>query len=545
MVCSDAFQKLEHAIRDLSLFSIVGTTHVERWHSAFIAWILNPNAEHGLNEYALRQLLVAMRRVAINEVNNGFKWPKKFPSSADIETTDFVNIDVLPDTTTQDMCKEKTVQVGQKKRFSFDIALTAEFGLHSSVGRRNEPQRLLLIVENKVKSSEGHSGEQTKDYAEWVDKTPCFPISSQENKDNARKTRNLVPALLFLTPRGDKASSQDFVNMSYQDFVDMVLVPCLRNSKLTQRGRVLIEEYLEALSDADYCLTPRDITCVQELFNKHEKTLEDMTIASEYVENEEEDEDDKNRRRLPRVTFKDLVDADLLEIGDVFVCKNNRRVALKKDDGAVGFESEDGDTLLPNPSCAAKDLECSYPGWDAFERESTGRPLRYYREQYLEKEKLRAEKFKNDPGRYYADAVLSKRKKTFLLIERAIRHIDQDEEGFSLPAKYTRTSSSNFDYGILLDSKKVTVDSSGAVSAYFRGRKSIKAKINLSKKPYQIALSDNAVYSALDATKKVANEAGVATSHGTYQWSAYWFVEGTSKSFKDLYKEVAKKQGLL
>jgi hypothetical protein len=52
-----AFQRLKEKVGQTNFFRILGTSHTERWHSSFWAWVLDPNGSHGLGGFAARRLL--------------------------------------------------------------------------------------------------------------------------------------------------------------------------------------------------------------------------------------------------------------------------------------------------------------------------------------------------------------------------------------------------------------------------------------------------------------------------------------------------------
>lgn len=64
MISDPSFIELRRNSLDLSLFDVVGMTHTERWHSAFLAWLLNPSerSSHGLAYFPMKQLLSTMRK---------------------------------------------------------------------------------------------------------------------------------------------------------------------------------------------------------------------------------------------------------------------------------------------------------------------------------------------------------------------------------------------------------------------------------------------------------------------------------------------------
>ena len=310
MICSEPFQELEQAVRQLSIFSLVGTTNTERWHSAFIAWLLNANAEHNLGDYALKQLLIAMR-LKIEKENPFNKKFKNIPSLVDIESGEFIECDVMPDATSIERNKEKTVKVSidkkKSKKCSFDVALTALFNTPSTKNNK----KLLLIIENKIKAKESY--DQTTYYAHWALNSPTYPISSSSHE---KKINNVC--LLFLTPCCSSPKDPNFLALSYQEFMDKVLVPCFYNKQLSSRGKLLIEEYMEMLSDAGYCLRARDHKCVKQIMKEYKETFDDMMAAASCIQDDSDTIKAKNDKKYP-YREKKYADAVLSSRKEVFL----------------------------------------------------------------------------------------------------------------------------------------------------------------------------------------------------------------------------------
>ena len=62
LISDPDFISLERRMNRSSIFSIVGRTHAETWHSNFIAWLLNPQGEHGLGYFPIKRICYAMRK---------------------------------------------------------------------------------------------------------------------------------------------------------------------------------------------------------------------------------------------------------------------------------------------------------------------------------------------------------------------------------------------------------------------------------------------------------------------------------------------------
>lgn len=52
--------EIRRLLGSANLFRILGTESRERWHSAFLAWVLDPNGSHGLGDFPLRRFLTLL-----------------------------------------------------------------------------------------------------------------------------------------------------------------------------------------------------------------------------------------------------------------------------------------------------------------------------------------------------------------------------------------------------------------------------------------------------------------------------------------------------
>lgn len=57
-----ALLEIRRLLGSANLFRILGTESRERWHSAFLAWALDPNGSHGLGDFPLRRFLTLLTK---------------------------------------------------------------------------------------------------------------------------------------------------------------------------------------------------------------------------------------------------------------------------------------------------------------------------------------------------------------------------------------------------------------------------------------------------------------------------------------------------
>lgn len=64
LILDDSLERLEDLLAEFNLFDVLGIWHRERQHSAFLAWLLDPNGSHRLGDYFLRRFLSEAARAA-------------------------------------------------------------------------------------------------------------------------------------------------------------------------------------------------------------------------------------------------------------------------------------------------------------------------------------------------------------------------------------------------------------------------------------------------------------------------------------------------
>ena len=191
LVTDSGFQELKYKQEKSNLFSIVGQTHKEQWHSAFISWLLDAHSSLRLGHYPLARLLT------LYMVKN----PECGYDLADLYRW---NLDTVRFQT------EKDASMQGKKR-SIDV-----YG---------ESDELIIVIENKVNAHENfnHSDVgQTQDYYDYV---------------QAHKTERQKACYFFITPDPRQKSYADmYERITYQELYDNVIAKCLEHPQLSGDG---------------------------------------------------------------------------------------------------------------------------------------------------------------------------------------------------------------------------------------------------------------------------------------------------------------------
>lgn len=205
LIASKQFQQLKYFQEKTNVFTIVGQTHTEHWHSSFMSWLLDPNSSLCLGHYPLVRLL-------------SLYMIKSESQELSLKAVFDMNLDAMHFET------EKTFFTNDKKKRSIDV-----YG---------ESEELVLVIENKVKARENMNGTdigQTKDYRDYV----------EGHRKNGQKV-----LCLFITPDPkQKPYDKNYIQITYQELYDYVIAKCIEHPQLNKDGRYLLEQYANNLRE--------------------------------------------------------------------------------------------------------------------------------------------------------------------------------------------------------------------------------------------------------------------------------------------------------
>lgn len=205
LISSRQFQQLKYFQEKTNVFTIVGQTHTEHWHSSFMNWLLDPNSSLCLGHYPLVRLLT------LYMIKN---------ENADLSLKEVYEMDLNK----VRFETEKTFFTADQKKRSIDV-----YG---------ESDELVLVIENKVKARENKNGTeigQTKDYRDYVN----------EHKKTGQKM-----IFLFITPDPkQKPYDKEYTQITYQEFYDYVIAKCIAHPQINQDGLYLLEQYANNLRE--------------------------------------------------------------------------------------------------------------------------------------------------------------------------------------------------------------------------------------------------------------------------------------------------------
>lgn len=305
LIASRQFQQLKYLQEKTNVFTIVGQTHTEHWHSSFMSWLLDPGSSLCLGHYPLARLL------SLYMIKND----TEYLSLAEVFR---MNLDNLHFQT------EKTFFTADGKKRSIDV-----YG---------ESDELILVIENKVKAKENMNGTdvgQTKDYRDYVEQ-------------QCRNGQKVI--CLFITPDPkQKPYDKSYTQITYQEFYDYVIAKCIEHPQLNKDGRYLLEQYANNLREpvrgAPMALVNTPLC--HEIYDRYAEILNEIFDDVEQSENYHTDAklscvlynryqsildeiflslDDKKFGRTPKaniqrriVSFTDLYHAGKIQHGTEFV----------------------------------------------------------------------------------------------------------------------------------------------------------------------------------------------------------------------------------
>ncbi len=219
--------------KGINVFHSTGMSGQEIRHSAFIAWLLNPKMEHGLNDTMVREFFKKIYSFDSQESYNGVPAKK--------------NSEIIKDATQGNVVDEK----------SFLALLNGDIEVRTEVALVSQENRIDLLLENK----------QTQTVMVVENK-----FHSDAHTDQLRRYQNDIEAkyqgyrnklFVFLTPKGqlpvniggDEQYNDGYCILSYKDIIDIIsmLKQAVKNStslNKTNKSKlnILLEDYVEMLN---------------------------------------------------------------------------------------------------------------------------------------------------------------------------------------------------------------------------------------------------------------------------------------------------------
>jgi len=237
------FQELKFHQERTNIFTIVGQTHTEHWHSSFLSWLLDAHSSLRLGHFPLARLLTLYM---MKKPDCGF-------TLRDIYDW---NLDAVR------FCTEKDASCEGKKR-SIDV-----YG---------ESDELLLVIENKVNARENYNNTsqgQTMDYYQYAESV----------KKPGQRT-----LYFYITADRKKTCFADmYVRISYQEMFDSVISKCMSHPQVPEDSKYLLEQYAsnlrETIRGSNTPMALVNVDLCKRLYDDYAETLDGIFQTVERTE---------------------------------------------------------------------------------------------------------------------------------------------------------------------------------------------------------------------------------------------------------------------
>lgn len=260
---TQSVEKLSSKIRGINIFDVLKISRTEIRHSNMLAWLLDPNENHGLGSAFLYGIIASLSDVIDN---------KDKIYALKLLSSDLSSFDIF------------------RERDNIDILLVSS------------ELNTVIAIENKIGSKEhnfGNSDEsQLKKYAETI----------------RNKYKNYHVFLVFLTPEGDETEEDDWNIMDYSQVVKILeSVFDARKNNLGMEVSMLIRNYIETIK-MNVIMDEKLVNLCNEIYKKHKEAID---LINEYKDDKTQQISDLCREILKKY------DGHALEFDDKKSTKTN------------------------------------------------------------------------------------------------------------------------------------------------------------------------------------------------------------------------------
>lgn len=266
----------------VNIFDILKSAHHEIRHSNVLAWLFDPNANHGLG-----------KRFLFDFIKEFIKRNQQKFNIEDWAFLDYSNIQV--------------VREWKKNRDnSLDILILFK------------EDKKLIAIENKVFAKE--SENQTLKYRKLLE----------------QKYFNYERMLVFLTPAGEDAQDIEWDSISYQEIYN-ILKEILSSCELTQTIKLVLQNYLEILG-SDIMENSELVNLCSKIYKENKKALD---LIYKYKKDESVEVADFLKTALKELSKENdnIIYEERFDQGSTYV-----RFASKYMDELLGKASQNNNT---------------------------------------------------------------------------------------------------------------------------------------------------------------------------------------------------------
>lgn len=219
-------QVLEARLSQFNIFKALRADQNELKHSNMLAWLLDPEESHGLDDLFVRRWLMRV----LYQASLGSAKPVGWVSPVAVDVLDIDRIEV------------------HREQDNIDLLFT----IHTRTGGM-----WTVCIENKVNSKQGD--DQLQRYFESVERR----YSTSERR-----------LYIFLTRSAEAPAHAEFIPVTYHD-VSLVLASCLdeRGSSMGAEPRLLAQHYHQLLAE-DFVEDSESSQLARQIYLKHRRALD-------------------------------------------------------------------------------------------------------------------------------------------------------------------------------------------------------------------------------------------------------------------------------
>lgn len=223
---------------EVNIFRVLKISRTEIRHSNMLAWLLDPNENHGLGTAFLEAFIIDLSK------------PHSYDDGQDEDAI------LAPQAALDILTSDLTVTIVLREWNHIDVLLKL-------------PQNYIIAIENKIDASEGkRNGKSQLD---------AYNTALENNYKESNKIN------LFLSPDAKKSSQPDtWKRYTYSDILSLLNDVYVRHENhLTNIARVLIKNYIEILNtEIMEDIKLKDLC--NEIYNSHKQAFD---LIYEYREN--------------------------------------------------------------------------------------------------------------------------------------------------------------------------------------------------------------------------------------------------------------------
>lgn len=225
-----------------TFFEIISKQRSETTYSSFLRWMFQLNVTASISPILLLLDILIKNdnnNLIVDELKRDIITRNFKMYSIESETEVYVsslmsNIGIDAKNSAYEFKQDDLNKIKAKCQDKMDIVINC------SIARNNKNEKLQIIIENKIDSSEGGAKGKLKtgvnDYDGETQTVRYYRSTALKNQASINQL------YVFLAPEGTECVCDKYIHISYQDIVDGIVIPMLSTSMLSPRERFFLEE---------------------------------------------------------------------------------------------------------------------------------------------------------------------------------------------------------------------------------------------------------------------------------------------------------------